>query len=666
MSIVNCQLSIVNCQLLILKENALITIADLRRNALFADVKMSELRRILPTLRKEYYPRSALICREGESGSSIYIILSGQVKLSVTENTYTTNLGYLNAGDFFGESAVLTNEPRTVTAEAVIDAEVVLFSQQSFHELVERDPTIMHNIIRTIDQRIRKKTLGLFHQQPKHSQIISIYSPKRTPWKTFLAVHLAASLFTQTLQPVVVLDMTMNAPDIARILRMEGIETVEDELTEETLQHFCSQHTSGFYLLTMSAELLRTGKISRERIAGMLGMLKTSYQYVLINTSTEISNNTFEALDLSNMVVLLSPVGEEPPIGMFDHQEIITVYYTPQDKSQTTAYSTEMTPLLLPSDQAAERQFYEQGELSLSHTGYRHTNLLIHKIARHLANLRIGVALGGMAARGLAHIGVLKVLERNQIPIDMLASSNTGAIVGAMYALGISVADIEQAAFEVQKSLPLVSFRDVSLLSGGLLSQRRIMKLIAEYIPEKLTFHDLHIPLRIITMALDVGKEVPLSSGSLFKALEASIAMPGIFPPVNYEGNFLLDGSTINPVPMSDLIEMEADILVGVNSFGQLSPSYTPPPEHYTNLVGYAENMKMVDIITRSFQNLQYEISSAKAMIADVTITPELLGYPWVDFKHAQEIIEAGEKAAEKMLPELQKVIEDRRLHRRI
>lgn len=647
-------------------DNALITIADLRRNALFADVKVSELRRILPTLRKEYYPRSALICREGEQGSSIYIILSGQVKLSVTENTHSTNLGYLNAGDFFGESAVLTNEPRAITAEAVIDAEVVLFSQQSFHELVERDPTIMHNMIRTIDQRIRKKTLGLFHQQPKHSQIISIYSPKRTPWKTFLAVHLAASLFTQTLQPVVVLDMTMNAPNIARILRMEGIEPVEDEITEETLQYFCYHHPSGFYLMTMSDELLRTGKISRERIAGILGMLKASYQYVLINTSTEISNNTFEALDLSNMVVLLSPVAEEPPIGMFDHQEIITVYYTPQAASQSLLHSTEMTPLLLPSDQDAERLFYEQGEMSLSHTSHHGgMNLIIHKIARHIANLRIGLALGGMAARGLAHIGVLKVLERNAITIDMIAGSNTGALVGAMYALGMSIADIEQAAFEVQKSLPLVSFRDFSLLSGGLLSHRRIRKLISEYIPEKLTFHDLHISLRIITMALDVGKEVPLSSGSLLKALEASIAMPGIFPPINYDGNFLVDGSTINPVPMSDLIEMEADILVGVNSFGQLSPSYTPPPENYINLVGYAENMKMIDIITRSFQNLQYEISSAKAMIADVTIIPDLLGYTWVDFKHAQGIIEAGEKAAEKMLPELKRVIENRRLYRR-
>ncbi len=173
----------------------MITISELRKNSLFSDVKISELRRILPTLRKEYYPRSAEICKEGEPGSCLYLILSGQVKLSMSEQTHTESLGYLNAGDFFGEASVLTHEPRTVTAEAVIDAEILLLSQQSFYNLVERDPTVMHNVIRTIDRRLRRRTLGLFHQQLKHSQIVSIYSPKKIPLKTFLAVNLAASLY---------------------------------------------------------------------------------------------------------------------------------------------------------------------------------------------------------------------------------------------------------------------------------------------------------------------------------------------------------------------------------------------------------------------------------------------------------------------------------------
>lgn len=641
----------------------MIKIAELRKNALFSNVKVSEIRRILPKLQKDYYPRSAVICREGELGSSLFIILSGQVKLTVIEETHTKTLAYLNAGDFFGESTVLSNEPRTVTAEVVIDAEILVLTRNLFDEMVERDPTIIHNIIRTLDQRIRLTTLGLFQQQLKQSQIVAIYSPKKTSLKTFLSVNLAVSLTHQTELPVVVLDMTMNEATITEILKTGDTSTIgERGVTEEELQHLVCRHDSGIHLLTMAPDLLRTGKISREQIAGTLSLLKTAFQYVVINTSTEISNNTFEALDLSDTVVLLSPVGEEAPTGMFDHQDIITAYYMGKDSSSMMRLMTEVAPLILPSGQAVEKQFYEYGKVIPEGVSADEMGRTIQKIARHVAGLRVGLALGGIAARGISHIGVLSVLEAHNIPIDVIAGSNIGAIIGAAYALGMTASELEALVLKWDTHLPLVSFRDFHPFRGGLLSYHRVLKLIASFIPEDVTFQELKIPLRIITMALDTGKEVALESGSVLKAIEASIAMPGIFPPVRYGEQFLLDGSIINPVPISDLVEMEADIVVGVNSFAPLTPSYTPPPKDYTSLVGYAENLKMIDIIIRSFQNLQYEISAAKAMIADVTIAPEVMGYSWSSFDKAPGILEAGKKAAETMLPELQHVI---KVHRK-
>lgn len=645
----------------------MISISELRKNTLFSGVKVSELRRILPTLRQEYYPRSAEICREGEPGSCIYIILSGQVKLTMTENARTETLAYLNAGDFFGEASVLSNEPRMVTAEVVIDAEILLLSQQHFYDLVERDPTVMHNVIRTIDRRLRRRTLGMFHQQPKQSQIVAVYSPKRIAVKTFVAVNLAMSLVKQTEQAVVILDMTMNSPNVAEILSCAVENTIGDaDITEERVKQALMQISAGFALFPMPSDLLRAGKISREQIAGILSVLKTLFQYIVINTSAEISNNTFEALDLSDKVVLLSPIGEEPPVGMFDHQDLIPVYYFLPDTPQTDAHLTEAAPLILPPGQIAEQQFYERGEIIVAEDPVSDESETINRIARHVADMRIGLALGGMAARCLSHIGVLKVLEEHHIPIDMIAGSNAGAIIGALYAFGMKAADIEQFALDLKRHLPLVSMRDFSPLTGGLLSQRRIISLLTEYLPEKLTFHSLKIPLRIITMTLDVGQKLALNSGSLFNGLEASLAIPGIFPPVKYDGKFLVDGSIINPVPISDLLEMGADILVGINSFAPLTPSYSPPPLHYQNLVGYADNLKIVDIIIRSFQNLQYEISTAKAMIADLTIAPELIGYSWSDFSKAEGIITSGKKAAEQALPELINVINNHKIYSKL
>ena len=645
----------------------MITVSELRKNVLFSDVKVSELRRILPTLRKEYYPRSAEICKEGDPATCIYIILSGQIKLRITESPHTETLAYLNAGDFFGEAAVLTNESRSVTAEVVIDAEILLLTRQNFYDLVERDPTVMHNIIRTIDRRLRRRTLGMFNKEPKQNQIVSIYSPKKVPTQTFLAVNLAASLCKQIEQPVIIVDMTVNAPNISHILKMNSPKTLgEEEITEETVSRIFDSHESGFHLMTIPPPLLQAGRISREQIASALSILKIRFPYIVINTSAEIRNNTFEALDLSDKIILLSPIGDEPSVGMFDHQELITVYYFPHDAPQLDAHLTEGAPLIIPPGRVAEQHFYERGKIMNQHSPGSEISETVDRIARRVADMRIGLALGGVAARGLSHIGVLKVLEEHKIPIDMIAGSNTGAILGALYAFGMNVKDIERMALDVKQHLPLVSFRDFYPLRGGLLGHRRIMKFLLEYIPQNLTFHNLKIPLRIITMALDVGKEVPLNTGSLLEGIEASIAMPGIFPPVKYGGKFLVDGSIINPVPISDLLEMGADILVGVNSFAPLTPSYTPPPEDYENFVGYAENLKIIDIIIRSFQNLQYEISTAKGMIADVTIAPELIGYAWNDFEKAEGIIEAGEQATQNILPELEKVINNRRLFRKI
>ncbi len=629
---------------------------------------MTDLRRILPTLRKEYYPRSAVVCREGEPGSCLYIILSGQIKLTVTQDTHTETLAYLNAGDFFGENAVLTGETRAITAKAVIDAEILLLNQTSFYEMVEYDPAVMHNVIRTIDTRIRRKTLGMFHQQPKPSQIISIYSPKKASCKTFLAVNLSVSLYELTEQQVVILDMTMNEPGISHILGIGTPKTVgAEEITEENIKKIITQHDSGLHLITVSAERLSKGEISREQIASALGILKAIFHYVIINTSTEISNNTFEALDLSNTVVLLSPIGEDPPTGMFDHQAIIPVYYFAQGSVDSDVHLTETAPLILPPSWLAEKHFYEFGEVIIDRYPHDEVSHTIKRVARHIAGLCIGLALGGTAARGLSHIGVLRVLEENGIMVDMIAGSNTGAIIGALHALGMSTSEMEKIALELgHHKPPLVSFRDFSPFGGGLLRYRRLLKFLAQFIPEKLTFHNLKIPLRVITMTLDLGQEVAFNNGSVLKAIEASLAMPGIFPPVKYDGKFLVDGSTINPVPISDLVEIGADILVGVNSFAPLTPSYTPPPANYTNFVGYAENLKMIDIIIRSFQNLQYEISTAKTNIADVTIAPEIVGFSWNDFGNAQGIIEEGKKATEAVLPHLKKIISDRRFFKKI
>jgi NTE family protein len=280
----------------------------------------------------------------------------------------------------------------------------------------------------------------------------------------------------------------------------------------------------------------------------------------------------------------------------------------------------------------------------------------------------LGIALGGVAARGLAHIGVLDVLEQNKIPIDLIAATNTGAILGAAYASGARSKNLIEIASQLAYEYELGTLRDFRIFQGGFLSSKKVLKLISDFLGSLKTFGQLKIPLRIVTMELETGKDVAFEKGSLWNALQASMAVPGLFPPVKIGGKTFVDGSNINPIPVSHLIEMRADIIVGVNALAPLRRYFSTGSgdmEKSTREEVLTEDWKMVDIIMRSFQKLQHEIGLSKATLADLTITPEVTGFSWKDFKRAPEIIDAGRRAAEQALPKLLEIRDKRKLYRR-
>jgi NTE family protein len=209
-----------------------------------------------------------------------------------------------------------------------------------------------------------------------------------------------------------------------------------------------------------------------------------------------------------------------------------------------------------------------------------------------------------------------------------------------------------------------------------LLTNKKVVKLISNFLGESNNFSQLKIPLRIIAMDLETGKDVVFERGSLRNALQAAMAMPGVFPPVQIDGKTFVDGSTVNPVPVSHLIDMYADIVVGVNALPPLKqlppsgPTYTnrngeEPGIDLRSISHSTENWKMVDIIMRSFQKLQHEVSLSKANLADLTITPEVTHFNWKDFTKFSDIIDAGRRATEQTIPKLLEILDKRKLYRR-
>jgi len=178
--------------------------------------------------------------------------------------------------------------------------------------------------------------------------------------------------------------------------------------------------------------------------------------------------------------------------------------------------------------------------------------------------LKFGLALGSGSARGMAHIGVIQVLEAYHIPIDMIAGTSIGAVVSSVYASGASVEQMKKAALSMKRS-KTISLMDPTLPRSGLLSGNRVEEILNEIALKDKTFDDLKIPFATVATDVKTGAKVILNQGSVIKAVRASISIPGIFTPAKYQDYYLVDGGVVDPVPVDLVQKMGADIIIAVS-----------------------------------------------------------------------------------------------------
>ena len=251
----------------------------------------------------------------------------------------------------------------------------------------------------------------------------------------------------------------------------------------------------------------------------------------------------------------------------------------------------------------------------------------------------IGVALGGGFARGIAHIGVLKVLEEEGIPIHAVAGTSVGALIGACYCSGLSPAEME----EVARKTRFASFARWTLSRCGFASSDRMVTYLTRTLKCK-TFEELRIPLGVTATDFNTGEGVLFRSGSVIDPVRASCSYPGMFLPVEIGGRYLVDGMLSHPVPTRPVRVMGADKVLAVHLKGKWSNGGAP--------------RHLFDVIGQSFAIAQDAMASAWRNAADLVIEPEVSDFAYDDFKRAAELIAVGETAMRKALPEVKKWLE--------
>ncbi|PLR79178.1 esterase [Bacillus sp. V3-13] len=251
---------------------------------------------------------------------------------------------------------------------------------------------------------------------------------------------------------------------------------------------------------------------------------------------------------------------------------------------------------------------------------------------------KIGVALGSGGARGFAHLGVLKVLKEEGIPVDLLAGSSMGAMVGCFFAAGL---DIERL-YKLSKAFKRKYYLDFTVPKMGFISGKRVKELIRIFTHGK-NIEQLDIPVGVVATDLMAGEKVVFYSGPIADAVRASISIPGIFVPEKLNGRLLVDGGVIDRVPVSVVKEMGADLIIAVD---------------VSHVKINTEITTIYDVIMQSLDIMQNELVINRQIASDVMIRPRVEMYSSRAFTNIEEIISIGEEETRKQLSKIRSVFE--------
>ncbi len=254
---------------------------------------------------------------------------------------------------------------------------------------------------------------------------------------------------------------------------------------------------------------------------------------------------------------------------------------------------------------------------------------------------KVGLALGGGAAKGLAHIGVIRTLERAGIEISYIAGTSMGALVGGIYAATKDIGFLENFFLGIREKDVYPAHRMIRKKDGEL-SKNDLLELLENKI-DGMNIEDCKIPFAAVATGVESGSEIVLKKGNLRDAIQASTALPLIFPPTKVNGTLLMDGGFVNPVPADVVRELGAEYVIAVD----VSSRWYNLEEESFNPV------KLYSVMPRALAIIEYQLARRILPQANIVLNPPVIGYRWFQFADAKDIIRAGENEARNKLREI-------------
>lgn len=602
-------------------------IPTLRRSRLCSGLSLEDLLPVAEAMRVVNFHSGEVICRNNEPGDSMFLVAQGRIKLSLEHDGAEYRLlEYLGRGEHFGELALLTDGQHAATATAVMDSTLLELDQESFHRLMVSVPGFAANLSRSLGFRLHGQTQGrTCRRKPKVVALVN------STLRTQGLLHALVKALVQKGDSVEVLTdrsdrwatenaylverIPADAPDSEKpgLLRSRLAQVIDhhDRIVVDVTQKGLDTYLPGMLAQCeeiwwlIEARYVDGGRESLERMLEVQPRLRERLRVVwILGTEDLFSPSPLDDLGLQSpdFKVVLGDDAANPP---------------------------------------------------------RNQQLGISRLVRHLHGTRIGLALGGGGARGMAHLGVLRALDRAGIYFDLVAGTSCGALMGLSYVGGW---DPQKALEEFNAALtPGWLCRH---LPGGhhwylwyMFRTGAWDRMLRPYVGEA-RIEQFQIPFYTVACDLVSGQAIVRDRGDAIHAVLESINFPPVARPILRDGMALIDGGVLNNVPADILPERGADLIVGVDVTAKLRQRFarnTP-----ATATGEMRRPGMIETLWRVTEVQDYNISNLRmASLVDLMISPDTSGFDFVDFSQGIPLAEVGEAAAEEAIPQLRQMLVD-------
>jgi predicted acylesterase/phospholipase RssA/CRP-like cAMP-binding protein len=573
---------------------------------LFGELDTEALLDLQGQLEWQQLERRQILFQRGDPADAMYVVVNGRLRVVATRQDGSERVvGEVGPGEMVGEFALLSGEPHSASVYAIRETDVFMLTQADFAHLLDLYPQAMLQITRAIIRRQRQALRLVGREESRSLTLALVPADPELPLAEF--AH----------------DLARSLEPFGRVLQLD------------------SSHIDELYGKAGTAGITLDEPMSLV-LAGWMSDQETRYRYILYAADPGWTTWTERCVCQADRILIVGHPGADPRPGPVE---------TAIDSTGATA-RRELV-LLHPVETvrpAGTAPWLSQRQVLAHHHVRQNDDIHYQSLARRLTGQAVGLVLSGGAARGFAHLGVFRALEELGIAIDRVGGTSMGALMGAGYAMGRTYAEMLGLAERLANPKQLF---DYTLPYVSLMASKKVTNVTIEVF-EGLCIEDLWRPFFCVSSNLTQAQPVVHQMGPLWKAVRASIAIPGVFSPILHEGDVLVDGGAMNNFPvdiMRDLCGAGTVIGVNVSPAEEIAKEYEfgPSISGWQVLWGrinpLARQMQVPNVAANLVRALEvdslYLLKSTQSL-ADLLIQPDVKGFASLDFAAYEAISEIG------------------------